>query len=202
MDFEALIVSCISLLLPPCRPSPTKGFLSWLGALGWHGLFYHHPWTHRSDGKVRMVKKMQDETEGAVRKLSSRASKRAPTWHSSPITPKSLSGQPLDRVWIRLARKGFWGNGWAMSCGGSFWSSWWERSHSAFSFVLHFFYQPNLVIWTMCIRNSHEKQSSLGKKFYQRCFDFVWNSLTGQSHWSFWRFKKCYIFIGNTDHIL
>ena len=27
--------------------------------------------THRSDGKVRMVKKMQDETEGAVRMLSS-----------------------------------------------------------------------------------------------------------------------------------
>ena len=82
---------------------------------------------------------MQDKTEGAVRTLSSRASKWAPTWHSSPITPKSLSGQPLDRVWIRLARKGFWGNGWAMSCGGSFRSSWWERSHSAFSFVLHFF---------------------------------------------------------------
>ena len=93
---------------------------------------------------------MQDETEGAVRTLSSRASKWAPTWHSSPITPKSLSGQPLDRVWIRLARKGFWGNGWAMSCGGSFRSSWWERSHSAFSFVLHFFYHPNLAIWTKC----------------------------------------------------
>jgi len=39
---------------------------------------------------------MQDETEGAVRTLSSRASKWAPTWHSSPITPKSLSGQPNE----------------------------------------------------------------------------------------------------------
>ena len=50
----------------------------------------------------------------------------------------------------RLARKGFWGNGWAMSCGGSFQSSWWERSHAAFSFVMHFFYHPNLAIWTKC----------------------------------------------------
>ena len=29
---------------------------------------------------------------------ASRASKRAPTWYSCMITPKSLSGQPLDRL--------------------------------------------------------------------------------------------------------
>ena len=107
-------------------------------------------YSHHSYSQVRIVKKMQDETEGAVRTLSSRSSKRAPTWHSSPITPKTLSGQPNPDPIQRLARKGFWGNGWAMSCGGSFRSSWWERSHSAFSFVLHFFYHPNLALGTMC----------------------------------------------------
>ena len=56
--------------------------------------------SHFSDSNVRTVKKMQDETEGAVRTLSSRASKWAPTWHSSPITPKipfwPASGSGLD----------------------------------------------------------------------------------------------------------
>ena len=41
---------------------------------------------------------MQGETEGAMKISASRASKRAPTWHSCTITPKSLSGQPLDRL--------------------------------------------------------------------------------------------------------
>ncbi len=36
-------VSSVSLLLPPHRPSPTKGFLSWLGALRWHGPSRRHP---------------------------------------------------------------------------------------------------------------------------------------------------------------
>ena len=31
---------------------------------------------------------------------ASRALKRAPTWHSSPTTLKSLYGQPLERIWI------------------------------------------------------------------------------------------------------
>jgi len=31
-----------SLLLPPRRHSPTKGFLSWLGALRWHEQFRRH----------------------------------------------------------------------------------------------------------------------------------------------------------------
>ena len=35
-----------------------------------------------------------------VRTSSSRASKRAPTLHSCTVTPKSLSGQSLDRFWI------------------------------------------------------------------------------------------------------
>ena len=54
-------------------------------------------------------------------------------------TQKSLSGQPLDQVWIRLARKGFWGSHTAMSCGGSFRSSWRADFHGAFRFHWHFF---------------------------------------------------------------
>ena len=54
--------------------------------------------THRSRGKSRKVKKMQDETEGAMKISARRASKRAPTWYSCTITPKSLSGQPLDHL--------------------------------------------------------------------------------------------------------
>ena len=54
-------------------------------------------------------------------------------------TPKYLSGQPLDRVWIKLARKGFCGTHTARSCGGLFGSSWLEWSPSALSFVRHFF---------------------------------------------------------------
>ena len=118
---------------------------------------------------------MQDETEGAVRTLSSRSSKRAPTWHSSPITPKTLSGQPNPDPIQRLARKGFWGNGWAMSCGGSFRRSWWERSHSAFSFVLHFFYHPNLALGTMCdtFWTLHCSESLLIMKAYIRLISIL-----------------------------
>ena len=47
---------------------------------------------------------MQSESEGAMKISAPRASKRAPTCHSCTITPKSLSGQPLDRVWIRRSR--------------------------------------------------------------------------------------------------
>ena len=36
-------VSSISLLLPPRRPSPTKGFLSWLSTLRWQGPSRRHP---------------------------------------------------------------------------------------------------------------------------------------------------------------
>ena len=79
----------------------------------------------------------------------SKFSKQAPTWNSSQTTLKSLSGQPNPDPIQRLARKGFGGNGWAMSCGGSFRSYRWDCSHSAFSFVLHFFYHPNLAIETM-----------------------------------------------------
>ena len=60
--------------------------------------------SHRSRGKFRKVKKMQDESEGAMKISALRASKRAPTWHSCTVAPKSLSGQPLDRVWIRRSR--------------------------------------------------------------------------------------------------
>ena len=138
---------------------------------------------HRSYSKVRMVKKMQDETEGTVRTLSSRSSKRAPPWHSSPIIPKSLSGQPLDQVWIRLARKGFWGNGSAMSCGGSFRRSWWERSHSAFSFVLHFFYHPNLALGTMWDKETRPSYCSSSKAatpcHHKLCFSKDRNDMIG-----------------------
>ena len=92
---------------------------------------------------------MQDKTEGAMRTLSSIASKWAPTWHSCTITPNSLSGQPLNQVWIRLSRNGFWGNHTAMSCGGLFRSSWCADFHSALSFVLHFFYLPRFPSGTM-----------------------------------------------------
>ena len=47
---------------------------------------------------------MPKKSEGAMKISMSRASKRAPTWHSCTITPKSLSGQPLDWVWIRRSR--------------------------------------------------------------------------------------------------
>ena len=53
-------------------------------------------------------KKMPKNSEGAMKTGSSRASKWAPSWYSCMVAPKSLSGQPLDQVWIRLARKGFW----------------------------------------------------------------------------------------------
>ena len=66
------------------------------------------------------------------------------------VAPKSLSGQPLDQVWIRLARKGFWSYHTAMSSGGSFRSSWWARFHGALRFLWHFFYKPNKAIWTLC----------------------------------------------------
>jgi len=49
-----------------------------------------------------------------MRRLSSRASKWAPIWHTCMTAPKFLSGQSLDQVWIRLARKGFWG--WGQLC--------------------------------------------------------------------------------------
>ena len=78
-------------------------------------------------------------SEGAMKISTSRASKWAPTWQSCMTTPKSLSGQPLDRVWIRLARKGFWGSHTAMSCGGSFRSSWRADFHGALRFHWHFF---------------------------------------------------------------
>ena len=51
-------------------------------------------------------KKMQGETEGAMKISASRASKQAPTWHSCTITPKSLSSQPLYRL-IQT-----WSRGW------------------------------------------------------------------------------------------
>ena len=82
---------------------------------------------------------MPMESEGAMKISASRASKRAPTWHSCMTTQKSLSGQPLDQVWIRLARKGFWGSHTAMSCGGSFWSSWRADFHGTLRFHWHFF---------------------------------------------------------------
>ena len=49
---------------------------------------------------------MPMKSEGAMKISVSRASelRRAPTWHSSPTTPKSLSGQPLNWVWIRRSR--------------------------------------------------------------------------------------------------
>ena len=59
---------------------------------------------------------MQCKLESAVRTGASRSSKQAPTWHSSPATPKSLSGQFLDQPIHRLTRKVFWGSGTAISC--------------------------------------------------------------------------------------
>ena len=43
---------------------------------------------------------MHVKTEGAMKISASRASKQAPTGHSSPTALKSLYGQPLERVWI------------------------------------------------------------------------------------------------------
>ena len=94
---------------------------------------------HCSKGQSRDVKNMPMKSEGAMKISASRASKQAPTLHSRMTTPKYLSGQPLDRVWIKLARKGFCGTHTARSCGGLFGSSWLEWSPSALSFVRHFF---------------------------------------------------------------
>ena len=54
--------------------------------------------------------------------------------HMTWLYLKSLSGDPnLDPI-QKLAIKGFSSSGTAMSCGGSFRSSWWQHSYSAFSF--------------------------------------------------------------------
>ena len=86
---------------------------------------------------------MQGETEDDMKFSASRASKRAPTWHSCTISPKiplwPASGLPNPDPIQRLARKGFWGNRTAMSCWGSFRSSWCADFHNALSFSLHFF---------------------------------------------------------------
>ena len=84
-----------------------------------------------------------------------------------PLVVLSLVGPGIQR----LARKGFWGNRTAMSCGGLFRSSWWERSHSAFSFVLHFFTiltfpseqcaEWFLVFWLFELPAGFEKKTSL-----------------------------------------
>ena len=92
-----------------------------------------------SNGIVWVVEKMPKNSEGAMKTSSSRASKRAPTWHSCMVAPKSLYGQPQDQVWIMLARKGFLSYHTAMSSGGSFRSSWWARFHGALTILWHFF---------------------------------------------------------------
>ena len=90
----------------------------------------------------RNVKKCRRKTEGAMKISASRASKRAPTWHSCTITPKSLSGQPLDQVWIRSGlgwpERYFGVDGWVMSCRGSFRSSWCADFHGTLSFAMYF----------------------------------------------------------------
>ena len=105
--------------------------------------------THHSRGQSRDVKKMPMKSEGASKISASRASKRAPTWHSCMTTPKSLSGQPNPDLIQRLARKGFLGSHTAMSCGGSFRSSWRADFHGALRFHWHFFYVPRLSSGTM-----------------------------------------------------
>jgi len=57
-------------------------------------------------------------------------------------TPKFNSGQPNPALIQRLARKKFGVRHTAMSCWGSFRSSWWECSHSLFSFFLYLFTNP------------------------------------------------------------
>ena len=82
-------------------------------------------------------------------KMSSRASKRAPTWHSCMVAPNSLSAQPNPDLIERLAIKGFWSYHIAMSREGSFWSSWWARFHGALRNLWHSF--CNLTdIWSLC----------------------------------------------------
>ena len=102
---------------------------------------------HCSRGQSRGAKKMPMKFEGAMKISASRALKRAPTWHSCMTTPKSLSGQPLDQVWIRLARKGFWGSHTAMSCGGSFRSSWCADFHAALGFHWYFLCPQAILPW-------------------------------------------------------
>jgi len=60
-----------------------------------------------------------------------------------------------------------------MSCGGSFRSSWWERSHSSFLFVLYFDYHPKLAIGTMCIRFEEHSQNWI---ISEMCI-YLWSSL-------------------------
>ena len=120
--------------------------------------FISGPYSQCSNGVIWLVKKMSKNSEGAMKTSSLRVSKWAPTWHSCMVAPKSLYDQPLDQVWIRLARKGFWSYHTAMSIGGSFWSSWWARFHSVLR-ILGIFLQPkwchlNIVMIYPSIKNS------------------------------------------------
>ena len=66
-------------------------------------------WSQR-DSKVWMVKQMEDETEGGVRMLSSRASKRAPT--SVVISKFPVFSNFSMEEYLPLLKSGFFGRGW------------------------------------------------------------------------------------------
>ena len=86
----------------------------------------------------------------------------SPSWQCWMVAPKSLSGQPLDQFWIRLARKGFCSYCTAMSSGGLFQSSW-AHFHGALKNLWHYFtiqtkpFEPCLLSWIFCIRKSSIK---------------------------------------------
>ena len=59
--------------------------------------------THCSNRKVRIQKKLQEQSETAMRTVSSRAFKRAPTQGVLPLDPKSINSS-FHSFWLSLAR--------------------------------------------------------------------------------------------------
>ena len=98
--------------------------------------------THSAAAEFEMAKKFSKDFRTAMRTPSSRALTWAPTWYVWSAGQKPFYGQPLDRVWIRLAIKGFWTRTPDISSGGSFRSSGWGRSHGSpeilWAFFCHF----------------------------------------------------------------
>ena len=64
--------------------------------------FRHKP-AHCSNRKVRIQKKLQEKSETAMRTVSSRAFKRAPTQGVLPLDPKSINSS-FHSIWLSLAR--------------------------------------------------------------------------------------------------
>ena len=75
---------------------------------------------HGAAAEFEMAKKCSKDFRTAMRTPSSRALKWAHTSYVWSSGPKPLNGQPLDRIWIRLAIKGCWTQTPPISSGGYF----------------------------------------------------------------------------------